>query len=117
MCGKDWSLSSLDLFSIGSPPHVREGLVGKVVIFNAFRITPACAGRTPFQINNLSIYQDHPRMCGKDILASLTIAQAIGSPPHVREGLNYLLEDMTAFRITPACAGRTLFKPLRTTGH
>ena len=46
MCGKDSILFLAFSASLGSPPHVREGLKSKFTDHMKNGITPACAGRT-----------------------------------------------------------------------
>ena len=71
------------------------------------RITPACAGRTVQLLNKNFINQDHPRVCGKDIIAKPNQCFFEGSPPRVREGRKDIYFLNQSMRITPACAGRT----------
>ena len=71
------------------------------------RITPACAGITcPCAIGRVAV-QDHPRVCGNYIKSAIAIALEGGSPPRVRELLQYALRIGELTRITPACAGIT----------
>ena len=54
------------------------------------------------------LVQDHPRVCGKDFVSFLKTYPQPGSPPRVREG-PYISNFLSFhFRITPACAGRTI---------
>ena len=46
-------------------------------------------------------------MCGKDPVTFPVKFPLTGSPPHVREGLISIIKNISAIRITPACAGRT----------
>ena len=88
MCGKDSVKNVSEYLIPGSPPHVREGLTASKSVLNFFRITPACAGRTYAFVIFPHFLQDHPRMCGKDRLIRKGQGQWLGSPPHVREGLD-----------------------------
>ena len=94
------------------------------------RITPACAGKTIQAHITFIDYKDHPRVCGENGKAEENQSPQIGSPPRVRGKRNYLLSckshlgspprvrgkqgnpDKAVFlaRITPACAGKTLWK-------
>ena len=67
MCGKDLSDPSGSNTPSGSPPHVRERLIDYLMTQMRSRITPACAGKTPFVLILLLTVRDHPRMCGKDV--------------------------------------------------
>ena len=110
MCGKDLPSISLLVSIWGSPPHVREGRKDIYFLNQSMRITPACAGRTSVLDNKNVKSRDHPRMCGKDLYRQASDLCPRGSPPHVREGLESKSKILSFFRITPACAGRTLTK-------
>ena len=107
MCGKDYLLLNNLARNIGSPPHVREGLQETVEEVAETGITPACAGRTQTMKMPTRLFQDHPRMCGKDSEGRFKASAELGSPPHVREGPFLFLLLQRSSRITPACAGRT----------
>ena len=107
MCGKDDTKKITYLLLLGSPPHVRERppfLIGK----SRYRgITPACAGKTHVRVAVQLEFRDHPRMCGKDKKYSGPIRPLSGSPPHVRERLDFIRSYRLRIGITPACAGKT----------
>ena len=86
---------------------MREELDAKLKIYRWVGITPACAGRTQFFSGFPSLYEDHPRVCGKNGEAISAEQLNEGSPPRVREerGMRRLLHGGGG--ITPACAGRT----------
>ena len=71
-------------------------------------ITPACAGksfiRNYFQCWN----EDHPRMCGEKQTLPSIAACSLGSPPHVRGKVLWILTLFRRIRITPACAGKSV---------
>ena len=73
-----------------------------------YRITPACAGKTRAGIRSIADRQDHPRLRGKDLLISLYMLYAKGSPPLARERLRCRGNVRIGKGITPACAGKTL---------
>ena len=108
MCGKNLPFIIPSLQTAGSPPRVRE----KPSPFSALPanagITPACAGKTPVFFCVSYIYQDHPRVCGKNVTDVVKDPVGSGSPPRVREKLLVLSEISLIPRITPACAGKTL---------
>ena len=68
MCGKDAPHNIFGLSSMGSPPHVRERLQGGMNALTYLGITPACAGKTVVVPFLSLVFQDHPRMCGKDAI-------------------------------------------------
>ena len=49
------------------------------------RITPAYAGKTTVFMGYLHKRQDHPRVCGKNILGCESAKTHEGSPPRMRE--------------------------------
>ena len=115
MCGKYFSALCKHACFRGSPPHVREiPLIYLFSIINA-RITPACAGNTYQGRDRRNKKRDHPRMCGKYYYTIADIKSTKGSPPHVREILPPSSFSFGLLRITPACAGNTLY--LKKTGE
>ena len=68
MCGKDLEPLFVQLFDLGSPPHVRERHQEERCILKETRITPACAGKTFSRRLQALCVLDHPRMCGKDVI-------------------------------------------------
>ena len=93
----------------GSPPHAR----GRRRVFscgdNAQRITPACAGKTASRDPLYVIFGDHPRMRGEDQFVPKQVWIRQGSPPHARGRLVPILSGIVCGRITPACAGKTVY--------
>ena len=65
-CGKDQGSVCQRLPRWGSPPRVRERLVGNAVVAGLGGITPACAGKTYLFSACAQDGKDHPRVCGKD---------------------------------------------------
>ena len=65
MCGEKSALSALVVKLLGSPPHVRGKGNGLFQVCELVRITPACAGKRRFILNNQRSCKDHPRMCGE----------------------------------------------------
>ena len=110
MCGKDYGSKSYRPRRMGSPPHVRERQDNYGDSLAPSRITPACAGKTNFNIPQELIDRDHPRMCGKDLSFLKIQFSCRGSPPHVRERLYPDHSCILCGRITPACAGKTGFR-------
>src|SRR5690625_1147602 len=70
-------------------------------------ITPAYAGKTLFPNVETMCILDHPRVCGKDACPLCFCLGVAGSPPRMRERLNF--HQYLSFRtgITPAYAGKT----------
>ena len=109
VCGKDLFLFGLRTRRLGSPPRMRERLLSVRGLENSLRITPAYAGKTSFQPNWCTQLQDHPRVCGKDLLHNARMKHKAGSPPRMRERRIILCVLCILCRITPAYAGKTVF--------
>ena len=91
----------------GSPPRVR-GKPGEIVGRQyQSRITPACAGKTQAPDGYCPHPEDHPRVCGENLVPWLRVTCWIGSPPRVRGKLRSRSRKAPPRRITPACAGKT----------
>ena len=108
VCGKNHKISVQLSIHWGSPPRVREK---PETLWHAKipdGITPACAGKTPFFLRSVPLARDHPRVCGKNSAVLLANMGSLGSPPRVREKPLYNQLNERSFRITPACAGKTL---------
>ena len=92
---------------LGSPPHMR----GKDLPIDTERdeagITPAYAGKSPFQKRYHAGYRDHPRICGEKFLCGHRKGQVLGSPPHMRGKDTELQRLADYLRITPAYAGKS----------
>ena len=91
----------------GSPPHARGRLQSHSCQTFVFRITPACAGKTPRRVAPMLWITDHPRMRGEDNCCSFRNKGASGSPPHARGRPKARSRVVRGTRITPACAGKT----------
>ena len=109
MCGNYASIISSRPPKRGSPPRVRElRHVGFLKLLHG-RITPACAGITQMATPDGDMPWDHPRVCGNYPGGSRSGKRGRGSPPRVRELLNIANPHNWSDRITPACAGITIF--------
>ena len=107
MCGKDSGNPKYTFSGIGSPPRVRERPIRDDVGLPQDGITPACAGKTCVTAAVRKVAEDHPRVCGKDIVKSMLTISSGGSPPRVRERPTGVGTTFLRFGITPACAGKT----------
>ena len=91
---------------MGSPPPMR----GKVFLMRSqcdvWRITPAYAGKSPSGVHWRKKSQDHPRLCGEKLSASLRRRLSAGSPPPMRGKASSCFIVSRASRITPAYAGK-----------
>ena len=92
----------------GSPPHAR-GAEDQHVLFSVRQgITPACAGSSSWPAFRQGARGDHPRMRGEQRYRNKFLQSVLGSPPHARGAERSRALEITAARITPACAGSRL---------
>ena len=109
MRGEDNDRSFCSCRHVGSPPHARGRLEWHNLPDTIPGITPACAGKTPMRTLAKLHLKDHPRMRGEDIPLKSMWKPIAGSPPHAR-GRHTIFRRVSALaRITPACAGKTLW--------
>ncbi len=94
----------------GSPPQVRGKRVIPRIRWMYIRITPAGAGKTLRQLKVCGHAWDHPRRCGENSVFRSRAPNPSGSPPQVRGKLFNLLSIIRKNRITPAGAGKTVWK-------
>ena len=77
------------------------------------RITPASAGKTSCNFNGYIFIRDHPRECGKNSFPEPPKLKDTGSPPRVREKPKSSICCCRSSGITPASAGKTSFRLLK----
>ena len=107
MRGEDVLLDAELVDEVGSPPHARGRHRRNDDGKPEDRITPACAGKTFCLVEGAIPSWDHPRMRGEDKPGTASAKPVWGSPPHARGRLRHDGRPYAAFRITPACAGKT----------
>ena len=133
MRGEDATIGSSAFDSLGSPPHARGRRVLGAWPCQPPGITPACAGKTqapqrgagpnagspPHARGRLPTREgenmtdlDHPRMRGEDPTNCANLLRGAGSPPHARGRPADTRWHRGGRRITPACAGKTIFRKL-----
>ena len=105
VCGEQGSQAAAQHTEEGSPPRVRGTGIIIMAFFGMTRITPACAGNRQLPISPLATVQDHPRVCGEQLIQKTRLINGLGSPPRVRGTGNSSLDVSERKRITPACAG------------
>ena len=108
MCGEQLG-ECFDAFCVdGSPPRVRGTEPVPYTASVTGRITPACAGNRNGRIADVTLFEDHPRVCGEQPLFMSILYHVPGSPPRVR-GTDIMCRcRCLCHRITPACAGNSL---------
>ena len=111
MCGEQPDLHTLANQELGSPPRVRGTAVAPTKITFSYGITPACAGNRYIDWRCRRLLWDHPRVCGEQQLLMPMPLIPSGSPPRVR-GTGFCPGRwQQVARITPACAGNSIFSP------
>ena len=109
-CGENALFYRVTAWRGGSPPQVRgkHGTYGRKR--QQRRITPAGAGKTGFTEVTGDDAKDHPRRCGENDLRLVRATYATGSPPQVRGKLRHFKPCDIVQGITPAGAGKTVFR-------
>ena len=112
-CGENCRGYSVKTQTQGSPPQVRGKPQQGCRTRRCGGITPAGAGKTPLARNKRPPVWDHPRRCGENRQDDELREKEIGSPPQVRGKRPTAGYTVLDGRITPAGAGKTLFRPAR----
>ena len=84
LCGEKHRKSDFDAHMAGSPPPMRGKGVRRGKWQNAYRITPAYAGKRTPCVSAIASIQDHPRLCGEKYFCIVCIMRTKGSPPPMR---------------------------------
>ena len=92
----------------GSPSRVRGKENVDTYKRRHSRITPACAGKRQLALVTNVPNRDHPRVCGEKSTARGSVKYILGSPPRVRGKDRLVQPNQPLWRITPACAGKSL---------
>ena len=108
VCGEQAGITVCTLSLKGSPPRVRGTEARPGVTCYAARITPACAGNSLSVITAAPGIQDHPRVCGEQLMMRISSGIQKGSPPRVRGTADHFLGMASLGGITPACAGNSV---------
>ena len=117
VCGEKLSGFCRILTRLGSPPRVRGKALRRPTVRRTRGITPACAGKRSIFGITFSNCGDHPRVCGEKTLADRRAHKTGGSPPRVRGKGQDDCSAKPAARITPACAGKRIFRLFDCCGH
>ena len=107
VCGEQPHYCNIALPVIGSPPRVRGTVPARVSRVLQSRITPACAGNRHVALVQEMKSEDHPRVCGEQVVAVALVIWAAGSPPRVRGTDALPVSGLRDAGITPACAGNS----------
>ena len=106
LCGEKLESDAILGENAGSPPPMRGKGLSAFENASVARITPAYAGKSLILLQNHTMYQDHPRLCGEKALPFLSVKRSAGSPPPMRGKAADDLSPAAGNRITPAYAGK-----------
>ena len=107
MCGENLRQRLQPRGHLGSSPRVRGKHVDCAKLRLDRRLIPACAGKTFLGRSDRTLRPAHPRVCGENVSRANAIGPFSGSSPRVRGKRNSALSPAAAFRLIPACAGKT----------
>ena len=107
LCGEHQTLEATNIEKGGSPPLMRGTQVSTSKYYIEGRITPAYAGNTWKEGEEIEFSWDHPRLCGEHQIAPVKWFKSEGSPPLMRGTRNKFCRNRQNNRITPAYAGNT----------
>ena len=96
---------------VGSPPRMRGKGIQPCNQWVRVGITPAYAGKRAAPSGSSMASWDHPRVCGEKSKYRGICALLPGSPPRMRGKELCPFTTMSAARITPAYAGKSLTIP------
>ena len=107
VCGENAKVRAVVIRCLGSSPRVRGKLLHNQRQSRRLRLIPACAGKTtPKQLHSAS-HRAHPRVCGENLRRDVGDCFDKGSSPRVRGKRSEQVCQGLAFRLIPACAGKT----------
>ena len=106
--GEDQQLMSDAEAHRGSPPLARGRRRRRRRGMFQPGLTPACAGKTRRLVLCNGVHRAHPRLRGEDRSVPSTVQPFLGSPPLARGRRKGSQCFGLKFRLTPACAGKTL---------
>ena len=110
VCGEKQRTLAVQDEPQGSPPRVRGKVWRSPAAPGTQGITPACAGKRRPVPSPRSTRQDHPRVCGEKPPKGCGLNLILGSPPRVRGKAAAARAGLVAVGITPACAGKSVFR-------
>ena len=90
----------------GSPPPMRGKVLSKAQTEGSYRITPAYAGKSVTDAEEVTASEDHPRLCGEKRLSGKRCCFWCGSPPPMRGKGHPHIQPQLLEGITPAYAGK-----------
>ena len=113
VCGEKSAKLVFPQKTAGSPPRMRGKASGQHGADFAAGITPAYAGKSWLPESQSQPSRDHPRVCGEKAQLPQWSLNRLGSPPRMRGKACCWPSLPRRDRITPAYAGKSLFRPRR----
>ena len=110
VCGENQPTQRAIAANDGSSPRVRGKRIYGIITALVPRLIPACAGKTSAVMGVFLAMWAHPRVCGENLLAGHTAMALQGSSPRVRGKPQEVRVSDGAFRLIPACAGKTFHR-------
>ena len=104
-------------FQRGSPPRGRGKARSYAQLHDEPGITPAWAGKRRPLFGPCAGRGDHPRVGGEKLRFPVVSTRELGSPPRGRGKADKKTSTRTAFRITPAWAGKSIILRLDVKGN
>ena len=106
-CGANHMQWLIEVFIHGSSPRMRgkQKLTQRVRVI--CRIIPAHAGQTSVSNIAATLYSDHPRACGANVISNARCNVIFGSSPRMRGKRRERQAAAKTRRIIPAHAGQT----------
>ena len=108
VCGEKKKMNMRKDKRMGSPPRMRGKATTSSLPFPISGITPAYAGKSRTLLRCVLLRWDHPRVCGEKTLLFLKWCSDTGSPPRMRGKADPNDSKVSAPRITPAYAGKSV---------
>ena len=110
LCGEKQHFFYFLVYTGGSPPPMRGKVLQSKKNHATGGITPAYAGKSCNRFRTSGSGGDHPRLCGEKPASSSLVMFQPGSPPPMRGKALQFFEKQQDRRITPAYAGKRLFR-------
>ena len=107
VCGENLFDPGIWPMPVGSSPRARGKPARPRAAYPRTRLIPARAGKTSSFPTRTPRTTAHPRVCGENWPARVSVSLAKGSSPRVRGKRSSLAVNVATVRLIPACAGKT----------
>ena len=106
VCGEEVICAVVSFTCVGSPPRMRGRVNGRYQADHGDGITPAYAGKRTARACAAAPSEDHPRVCGEEVICAVVSFTCVGSPPRMRGREHRQRQTVWKDGITPAYAGK-----------